>query len=81
MVKLLVQMFPPSVECQSGALVPQLPENAVITISLGFSWLMAILVSPSLNVSVNLKVESVLFTTTSTTAGAGNRPGFKLSGI
>src|ERR1700737_4934103 len=74
MVKLFVQVFPPSVECQSGALVPQLPEKAVRTISFGFRGFTAILGSPSLSVSLFFKVGSVLFTTTSITVGAPNTP-------
>ena len=51
-VNCLVQIFPPSVDCHSGALAPQLPEKAVMTISFGFAGFTAIDVSPSLNVSV-----------------------------
>ena len=65
-VNCLVQIFPPSVECHKGAFAPQLPEKAVITISLGLAGFMVMDVSPSLNVSVFVRLGSVLFTTVST---------------
>src|SRR5215471_14750334 len=65
-VNCLVQRFPPSVVCQSGAFAPQLPENAVTTTSFGFAGFAVIEVSPSLKVSVFVRFGSVLFTTRST---------------
>src|SRR5262245_18025494 len=70
-VKRFVHVAPPSVECQRGATAPQGPENAVMAISLGSAGLMAIDVSPSLKVSVRVRVGSVLFTTGSTMNSAG----------
>jgi hypothetical protein len=66
-------MFPLSVECHRGAFVPQLPLNAVITISSGLAGFIAIEVSPSLNVSVFVRLGSVLFTTASTIKMPGSR--------
>src|SRR5262245_52799684 len=66
MVNCLVQIFPPSLVCQSGAFAPQPPENAVMTTSFGFDGFAVIDVSPSLNVSVFVRLGSVLFTTVST---------------
>src|SRR5436189_2907819 len=65
-VNCLVQRLPPSVECHSGALEPQLPEKAVTTISLRFAGFTVIEVSPSLKVSVLVRLGSVLLTTVST---------------
>src|SRR5436190_24336218 len=65
-VNCLVQTFPPSAECHRGACAPQLPEKAVTTISFGFAGFTVIDVSPLLNVSVFVRLGSVLFTTTST---------------
>jgi hypothetical protein len=66
-------MFPLSVECHRGALVPQLPLNAVMTTSSGFAGFIAIDVSPSLKVSVFVRFGSVLFTTASTIKTPGMR--------
>jgi hypothetical protein len=71
MVNCFVQMFPPSVECHRAAFPPKLPEKAVMTISFGFARLNVIDVSPSLNVSVFVRLGSVLFTTASTIKTAG----------
>ena len=62
----MVDVCPPSVECHRGALAPQLPEKAVMTISSGLRGFTAMLVSPSLNVSVTARVGLVLLTMTST---------------
>src|SRR5690349_5695049 len=72
-VNCFVQIFPPSVDCQSGAFVPQPPENAVTTTSFGFPGFAVMEVSPSLNVSVFVRFGSVLFTTTSTIKTDGRR--------
>src|SRR6266513_402134 len=65
-VNCLVQIVPPSVDCHRGAFAPQLSEKAVMTISFMFAGFTAIDVSPSLKVSVFVRLGSVLFTTTST---------------
>src|SRR5215475_13488325 len=72
-VNCLVQIFPPSVDCQSGAFVPQPPEKAVTTTSLGFARFTVIDVSPSLKVSVFVRLGSELFTTVSTINTPGSR--------
>jgi hypothetical protein len=59
------------VECQIGAFDPQLPENAEITISFVLDGLIAIDGSPSLAVSVLVRVGSVLLTTQSLTNAVG----------
>jgi hypothetical protein len=66
-VNSLVQLWPRFLDRQSGALRPQEPEKAVMTISFGCRAFGAMLISPSLNVSVIFKSGSVLFTTVSTT--------------
>src|SRR4029453_16326298 len=60
---LFVQMRPPSSECHRAAFPPDVPEKAVMTISAGFTRLTAMLVSPSLNVSVRRRFGFVLLTT------------------
>src|SRR6266480_2956707 len=65
-VNCLVQIFPPSVDCQRGALAPQPPEKAVTTTSFGFAGFTVMDVSPSLKVSVLVKLGSLLLTTVST---------------
>src|SRR5581483_695132 len=70
-VNCLVQIFPPSVDSQSGALAPHPPEKAVTTTSFGFAGFTVIDVSPSLNVSVFVRFGSVLFTTASTIKSGG----------
>src|SRR5437762_10579614 len=72
-VNCLVQIFPPSVDCHRGAFVPQPPEKAVTTISFGFDGFTVMDVSPSLNVSVFVRLGSVLFTTASTIKIPGSR--------
>src|SRR6516164_576152 len=79
-VNALVQVLPRFLDCQSGALRPQLPEKAVITSCSGCRGLTAMLISPSLNVSVSCKFESVLFTTVSTTK-TSNCTGFPGSAV
>jgi hypothetical protein len=73
MVNFLAQILPPSVDCHKGACSPQLPEKAVITISFGFAGFTVIEVSPSLNVSVLVRLGSVLFTTASTVKAPGTK--------
>src|SRR5438132_12092514 len=83
MVKRLVHVCPPSVECHQGALLPHEPLKAVITISLGLAGLIAMLGSWSPNVSLALRVKSVLLTTTSAikvTAARPFTPGRRSSG-
>src|SRR5712692_11352878 len=78
MLKALVQLFPLSRVNHSGAapdwpgFVQVNPENAVSAIWLASSGSMAILGSPSRNVSVAESVGSVLLTTTSRTKILGN---------
>jgi len=60
-------VLPPFLDSQRGAVAPQEPEKAVITTSFGCRGLIAMLVSPSLNVSMNRKLGLVLSTTVSTT--------------
>src|SRR5215204_4461078 len=66
MVKRFVHVWPLSIVCQIGAFAPQLPLKALMTISLELAGLMAMVVSPSLKVSVFLRLGSVLLTTVST---------------
>jgi len=70
MVNSLVQVLPSSSDSQRGAVVPQVPEKAVITISFFLFGLTAILTSPSPKMSVFVKLGLVLFTTVSTTKTA-----------
>src|SRR4029450_8661274 len=67
-----VHVNPPSRECHSAALPCTSPEKAEMTISSGFWGLIAMLVSPSLNRSVNSRVTFVLLTTVSTIGTSRN---------
>src|SRR4051794_41104260 len=94
MLNCSVQVFPPSVDCQAGAFAPQLPENAEMAIWFVLFGSIAIEGSPSLAVSVLVRLALVLLTTTSRTkavgkiadgcsncGNAGRPPGAKSSGI
>src|SRR6266542_965821 len=65
MVKFLLQVSPPSVENQSGAVVAVFPENPRITIWFGLLGLTAMLSSLSESVSVAFSAGFVLLTTVS----------------